>query len=148
MPHGNLAVAVLEKLLNDQIRTQSRKNLVQARSFAEMLERMIRQYQNHTIESAQVIAQLIELAKEMREAHRRGEDLGLTDDEVAFYDTLETNDSAVKVLGDESLKKIAQELVRTVKRNATIDWTVKESARAKLRTKVRRIVNGGVKLSH
>jgi type I restriction enzyme R subunit len=140
LPQKNLAVELLRKLLNDEIRTRSRRNLVQARSFAEMLERAIRAYQNRAVETAQVIEELITLGREMREAHRRGEDLNLTDDEIAFYDALEVNDSAVKVLGDETLKAIARELVETVRRNVTIDWSVKESVRAKLRTMVRRIL--------
>jgi type I restriction enzyme, R subunit len=140
LPQKNLAVELLRKLLNDEIRTRSRRNLVQARSFAEMLERAIRAYQNRAVETAQVIEELISLGREMREAHRRGEDLKLTDDEIAFYDALEVNDSAVKVLGDETLKAIARELVETVRRNVTIDWSVKESVRAKLRTMVRRIL--------
>jgi len=140
MPHRNLAVELLEKLLKNEVKTRSRKNLVQARSFAEMLEKSIRAYQNRAIETAQVIEELIKLAKEMKEADRRGEDLGLTDDEVAFYDALETNDSAVAVLGDDTLKQIAHELVDTVKRNVTIDWTVREAVRAKLRVLVKRIL--------
>jgi type I restriction enzyme R subunit len=116
------------------------KNLMQARSFAEMLERTIRQYQNRSIEAAQVIAELIELAKSMRAAHQRGEELGLSEEELAFYDALEVNDSAVKVLGNETLRTIARELVEVVRRNVTIDWTVKESVRAKLRTMVKRIL--------
>lgn len=140
MPQRNLALEMLRKLLNDEIKARARKNLVQSRSFAEMLERTIRQYQNRALETAQVIAELIELARHMREAYRRGEDLGLTDDEVAFYDALEVNDSAVKVLGDDTLRTIARELVDSVRRNVTIDWTVKESARAKLRTIVKRIL--------
>ena len=140
LPHRNLALELLQKLLNDEIRAQSRKNLVQSRSFAEMLEQTIRQYQNRTLESAQVIAELIELAKQIRAAHRRGEELGLTEEELAFYDALEVNDSAVKVLGDETLRTIARELVEAVRRNVTIDWTVKESVRAKLRTIVKRIL--------
>ena len=105
-----------------------------------MLEAAIRKYQNRTIEAAQVIAELIELAKDMRTAHERGEKLGLTEEELAFYDSLETNDSAVQVLGDDTLKTIACELVQAVRRNVTIDWTVKESVRAKLRVLVRRIL--------
>jgi type I restriction enzyme R subunit len=140
MPQKNLAVELLRKLLNDEIKTRSRRNLVQSRSFADMLERTIRAYQNRAIETAQVIEELIRLGEEMREAHRRGEDLNLTDDEIAFYDALEVNDSAVKVLGDETLKAIARELVETVRRNVTIDWSVKESVRAKLRTLVKRIL--------
>ena len=140
MPHRNLALEVLQKLLSDEIKARARKNLVQSRSFAEMLERTIRRYQNRTIEAAQVILELIELAREMREAKSRGEKLGLKEEEVAFYDALEVNDSAVKVLGDETLRTIARELVETVRRNVTIDWTVRESARAKLRTTVRRLL--------
>ncbi len=140
LPHRNLALELLRKLLNDEIKARSRKNVVQARSFAEMLERSIQTYQNRSIETAQVIAQLIELAKEMRAAHRRGEELGLSEAELAFYDALEVNDSAVKVMGDETLRTIARELADSVRRNATIDWSVKESVRAKLRTIVKRLL--------
>jgi type I restriction enzyme R subunit len=105
-----------------------------------MLERTIKLYQNRSIETAEVIAKLIELAKEMREAHKRGENLGLTDDELAFYDALEVNDSAVKVLGDETLRTIARELVDAVRKNVTIDWAVKENARAKMRTIIKRLL--------
>lgn len=140
MPQRNLALEVLRKLLNDEIKARSKRNLVQSKSFAEMLEQTIRKYQNRTIDAAKVIIELIELAKEMREAHKRGEKLNLSEEELAFYDALETNDSAVKVLGDETLKAIARELVETVKKNVTIDWTVKESIKAKLRTLVKRIL--------
>jgi type I restriction enzyme R subunit len=140
MPQKNLAIELLRKLLNDELRGRLRKNLVQSRSFAEMLERTIRSYQNRTLESAEVIAELIKLAEEMREAGKRGEKLNLTDDEIAFYDALEVNDSAVKVLGDETLKDIARELVETVRNNVTIDWTVREAVRAKLRVMVKRIL--------
>jgi type I restriction enzyme R subunit len=140
LPQRNLAVELLRKLLNDEIKIRSRKNIVQARSFAEMLEQTIRKYQNRTIEAAQVIEELIKLAKEMREAHQRGDDLGMSDDEIAFYDALEVNDSAVKVLGDETLKTIARELVEAVRQSVTIDWTVRENARAKIRVIVKRIL--------
>lgn len=140
MPQRNLALETLKKLLNDEIKARSRRYLVQARSFAEMLEQTIRKYQNRTIDAAKVILELIELAKEMREAHKRGEKLNLTEEELAFYDALETNDSAVKVLGDEALRIIARELVETVRKNVTIDWTVKESIKARLRTLVKRIL--------
>ena len=112
MPQRNLAVELLRKLLKGELATRRRKNVVQARSFAEMLEQTIRRYQNRAIEAAQVIEELIALAKDMREANARGEALQLSEDELAFYDALETNDSAVKVLGDETLRAIAQELVR------------------------------------
>jgi len=140
MKHKNLAMELLRKLLNDEILACRRKNLVQARSFAEMLEKTLRQYQNRTIEAAQVIMQLIELAKEMREAQKRGKKLGLSDEEVAFYDALGVNDSAVKVLGDAALRAIAQELVEKVRRNASIDWNLKASVRAKMRVMVKRIL--------
>ncbi|MEW6263875.1 MAG: type I restriction endonuclease subunit R [Thermodesulfobacteriota bacterium] len=136
----NLAVELLRKLLNDEIKARSRKNIVQGRSFLEMLERSIRAYKNRAIETVQVIEELIALAKEMRRAGQRGEELGLTEEEVAFYDALETNDSAVKVLGDETLRIMARELVETVRKNVTVDWTVKESVRAKLRIMVKRIL--------
>ncbi len=140
MPQRNLAVELLRKLLSGEIRQRRRKNVVQARSFSEMLEQSLRRYQNRAIEAAQVIEELIGLAKEMREAGARGEKLGLSDDEVAFYDALETNDSAVKVLGDETLRDIARELVKTVRANVTIDWTVRENVRAQLRVLVKRIL--------
>jgi type I restriction enzyme, R subunit len=133
MPQRNLAVELLRKLLSGEIQTRRRKNVVQARSFSEMLEHSIRRYQNRAIEAAAVIEELIGLAKEMREANARGTALGLGDDELAFYDALETNDSAVRVLGDETLRAIARELVATVRANVTIDWTVRENVRAQLR---------------
>jgi type I restriction enzyme R subunit len=140
MPQRNLAVELLQKLLEGELKTRGRKNVVQARSFAEMLEQTIRRYTNRAIEAAQVIEELIQLARDMREAHARGEALGLSEDELAFYDALETNDSAVAVLGDETLRVIAQELVASVRKNVTIDWTVREDVRAKLRAMVKRIL--------
>jgi type I restriction enzyme R subunit len=140
MPQKNLAIELLRKLLNDELKTRMKKNVVQSRSFAELLERTIRAYQNRTLESAEVIAELIQLAEDMRAAQKRGESLGLSEDEIAFYDALEVNDSAVKVLGDDTLKTIARELVDTVRKNTTIDWTVRETVRAKLRLLVKRIL--------
>ena len=140
MPQRNLAVELLQKLLKGELAVRRRKNVVQARSFAEMLEQTLRRYQNRAVEAAQVIEELIRLAREMREASARGEQLGLSDDELAFYDALETNDSAVQVLGDETLREIARELVDTVRRNVTIDWTLRENVRANLRRLVRRIL--------
>ena len=140
MEHRNLAVELLQKLLNGEVASRRRRNVVQARSFAEMLETAIRRYRNRSVAAAQVIEELIELAREMRAASVRGEELGLTDDELAFYDALETNDSAVQVLGDEMLCVIARELVRTVRANVTIDWTLRENVRANLRRLVRRIL--------
>ncbi|MCL4272258.1 MAG: type I restriction endonuclease subunit R [Anaerolineales bacterium] len=140
MPQKNLAIELLRKLLNDELKSRMRKNVVQSRSFTELLERTIRSYQNRTLESAEVIAELIKLAEEMREAQKRGEKLNLTEDEIAFYDALEVNDSAVQELGDDALKAIARELVDTVRKNTTIDWTVRETVRAKLRVMVKRIL--------
>jgi len=140
MPQRNLAVELLQKLLKGELKERRRKNVVQARSFAEMLEQTLRRYQNRAIEAAQVIEELIGLAKEMREANARGEKLNMSEEELAFYDALETNDSAVKVLGDETLRAIARELVETVRQNVTIDWTLRENVRAQLRVLVKRIL--------
>jgi type I restriction enzyme R subunit len=140
MPQRNLAVELLRKLLAGEIKTRSKRNVVQARSFAELLEQAIRKYQNRAIETAQIIEELIGLAKDMRSAHARGVILGLTEDELAFYDALETNDSAVKVLGEPTLTKIARELAEMVKRNVTIDWTIRDNVRAQLRVLVKRIL--------
>jgi len=138
MPQKNLAVELLAKLLKGEIKSRSRRNVVEARSFEKMLDEAVRRYQNRAIETAQVIEELIALAKEMRARDARGELLGLTEDELAFYDALETNDSAVAVLGDETLRDIARELVATVKANVTIDWTVRENVQAHLRVLVKR----------
>jgi type I restriction enzyme R subunit len=140
MPQKNLAVELLRKLLEGEIKVRRRKNVVQARSFAEMLEQAIRRYQNRAVEAVQVIEELIALAKEMRETDRRGEQLGLSEEELAFYDALESNDSAVKVLGEPTLKQIARELVETVRRNVTIDWVERENVRANLRRLVKRVL--------
>ena len=140
LPQRNLAVELLQKLLKGELSSRRRKNVVQARSFAELLEQTIRRYQNRAVEAAQVIEELIALARDLREAGARGERLGLSDDELAFYDALETNDSAVQVLGDETLRDIARELVETVRNNVTIDWTLRENVRANLRRLVRRVL--------
>jgi type I restriction enzyme R subunit len=140
MPQKNLAVETLRKLLNNEIKLQQKKFLIQSRSFAEMLEESIRKYQNRAIEAAAVIEELIALAKDMREANRRGENLKLTDDELAFYDALEVNDSAVKVLGEPTLTTIARELVEAIRNSVTIDWTEREAVRAKIRVMVKRIL--------
>jgi len=140
MPQRNLAVELLRKLLAGEIRLRKQKNVVQGRSFAEMLEQAIRRYQNRAIEAAQVLEELIGLAKDMRAANARGEALGLSEDELAFYDALEVNDSAVKVLGEPTLKMIARELVETVRKNVKIDWTIRENVRAQLRVLVKRIL--------
>ena len=140
MKQRNLAVELLQKLLKGELAVRRRKNVVQARSFAEMLEQTVRRYANRAVEAAQVIEELILLAREVREADARGEALGLSEDELAFYDALETNDSAVQVLGDETLRDIARELVETVRNNVRIDWTIRENVRANLRRLVKRIL--------
>ena len=140
MPRRNLAVELLQKLLKGELAIRRRKNVVQARSFAEMLEQTLRRYQNRAVEAAQVIEELIRLARDLREASARGDELGLSEEELAFYDALETNDSAVQVLGDETLRDIARELVETVRGNVTIDWTLRENVRANLRRLVKRIL--------
>ena len=140
MPQKNLAIELLRKLLNNEIKIRSRHNVVRAKLFSELLEGNLRKYQNRAIQAAQVIEELIALAKNIREESARGKELGLTEDEIAFYDALEVNDSAVKVLGDDTLKMIARELVETVRRNTTIDWTVRENVRAHLRVLVKRIL--------
>jgi type I restriction enzyme R subunit len=140
LPHKNLAIETLKKLLYDEIKSRARTNLVRSRVFSEMLEKTILKYQNRSLEAAQIIQELIDLAKNIREAQEQGKKLGLSQEELAFYDALETNDSAVKVLGDETLKQIALELIDTVRKNATIDWTMKESVRARMRAMVKRIL--------
>ncbi len=140
MPQRNLAVELLQKLLKGEIKLRAKRNVVQARSFAELLEQAVRKYQNRAIETAQVIEELIRLAKDMRAANARGEALHLSEDELAFFDALEVNDSAVKVLGEPTLVKIACELVAMVKKNVTIDWTVRDNVRAQLRVIVKRIL--------
>ena len=140
MKRRNLAVELLQKLLKGELADRRRTNVVQARSFAEMLENTVRRYANRAIEAAQVIEELIQLARDLREANARGEALGLSEEELAFYDALETNDSAVKVLGDETLRDIARELVDTVRNNVKIDWTIRANVRANLRRLVKRVL--------
>lgn len=140
LPYRNVALELLRKLLHDELKARSRRNLVEARSFADMLERAIASYQNRSLETAEVISELIALAKKVRAADQRGEDLGLSSDELAFYDAVAANESAVQVLGDETLRDIARELVQLVRQNTSIDWTLKEQARARLRTLVKRLL--------
>ncbi len=140
LPQRNLALELLKKLINDEIKTRMRKNVVQARSFADMLEQAVRKYQNRALEAAQVIDELIRIAKEMRLAESRGQEMGLSDDEVAFYDALAENASAKQVIGDEKLRFLAQELVDRVKLSVTIDWQARENARAHIRVLVKRVL--------
>lgn len=140
MTHKNLALELLKKLLKGEIKTRTKVNLVQSKKFSEMLDSAVKNYQNNLITSAQVIDEMIRLAKEIKEADRRGEDLGLDFREYAFYSALEVNDSSVAVLGDEILRHIARELVDTVRKNTSIDWTVRENVQAKMRIAVKRIL--------
>ncbi|MEI8007746.1 MAG: DUF3387 domain-containing protein, partial [Bacteroidota bacterium] len=138
MKHQNLALELLKKVLNNEIKTRARTNLVKSRALLEMLESSIKRYQNNLLSTAEIIQELINIAKEIKESDAEGERLGLTTDELAFYNALETNDSAVAILGDETLKHIAHEIAEKVRSNATIDWTIRESARAKLMVLVKR----------
>jgi type I restriction enzyme R subunit len=140
MEHKNVALELLKKLLNDEIRFRKQTNLVQSKKFSDMLDGAVKNYQNNLITSAQVIEELIRLAKEIKEADRKGEDLGLDFREYAFYTALEVNDSAVQVLGDDILRHIARELVDTIRSNTSIDWTVRENVQAKMRIAVKRIL--------
>ncbi|MEI6650355.1 MAG: type I restriction endonuclease subunit R [Candidatus Moraniibacteriota bacterium] len=137
----NVALELLRRLLDGEIRTMERKFLVKARSFSKMLEETIRKYQNQTIEAAAVIVELVELAKKIREEKERGVSAGLSEDELAFYDALCDNESAVLELGDETLRTIAQELVVMLRKNTSIDWTLKENVRARLRVYVKKLLN-------
>jgi type I restriction enzyme R subunit len=141
LKHRNVAAELLEKLLKDELKVRSKRNLVQSQVFSEKLKATLNAYHNRAITTAQVIEELIALAKELDAASKRGESLGLTDDEVAFYDALAANDSALQAMGDAKLKVIAAELITQVKKSVTIDWTLREGARAKIRVMVKRILN-------
>ena len=141
LKHKNVAAELLEKLLKDELKVRSKKNLVQSQLFSEKLKKTLNAYHNRAITTIQVLEELIKLAKEMDAATKRGEDLGLTDDEIAFYDALAANESAMKAMGDDKLKVIAAELIQQVKKSVSIDWTLREGARAKIRVMVKRILN-------
>jgi len=140
MPRKNLALELLRRLLNDEIKKRSARNIIQSKKFSEMLADAIKRYQNNAITAAEIIEEMIRLAKELKQADKRGEDLKLDFRELAFYDALEVNDSAVLILGDEVLKTIARELVGSVKNSVTIDWDKKESVQAKMRVMIKRIL--------
>jgi type I restriction enzyme R subunit len=140
LKHKNVAAELLAKLLNDEIRTRMRRNVIQARLFSEMLKKTMNAYRNRAIATHEIIEELLQLAKELRASQHRGESLGLTDDELCFYDALAANESALQAMGDEQLKVIAAELVAQVRQSVTIDWTLRESARARIRILVRRIL--------
>jgi type I restriction enzyme, R subunit len=140
LPERNLAVELLERLLEGEIKSKFASNLVQQNKFSDMLGNVIKRYQNRSIETAQVMEELVDMAKKFREAANRGEELGLTDDEIRFYDALANNESAVRELTDETLKKIAHELTENLRKNITVDWSKRESVRASLRLMVKRIL--------
>lgn len=140
MKQRNLAVELLNRLLKGKIKTFSKRNLVQSRKFSELLENAIRKYQNRTIETTQVILELIQLAKEINEAHKRGENTGLTEDELAFYDALAENESAKEVMGDDILKQIARDLTEAIRKNLSIDWSIRASVQAKMKMIIKRLL--------
>ena len=140
MPERNLAVELLERLLEGEIKSRFASNVVQEKKFSELLVAVVTRYQNRSIETAQVIEELIGMAKKFRAAATRGEELGLTEDEIRFYDALADNESAVRELSDETLKKIAHELTESLRKNITVDWSARESVRARLRLMVKRIL--------
>ncbi|HNP52673.1 MAG TPA: type I restriction endonuclease subunit R, partial [Nitrosomonas nitrosa] len=137
MPAKNLAVELLEKLLRDEIKSKTRSNVIQEKKYGDRLMETLRKYNNRAIETAQVIEELIQMAKEFQDAMQRHEDLGLNEDELAFYDALANNESAVRELGDDTLKKLAHELVEKLRKSTTVDWKVRDSVRARIRNMVR-----------
>ena len=141
LKHRNVAAELLAKLLHDEIKVRATRNLVQSRQFSELLQRTLNAYHNRAIATQEVIEELIKLAKQLSAADQRGVDLGLTSEEIAFYDALATNESAVQAMGDDKLRVIAAELVTQVRKSVTIDWTLRESAQAKIRVMVKRILN-------
>ena len=140
MEKKNLALEALRKLLNDGIRSRSKTNVVQTKAFSERLEDAVARYHANAITTAEVLKELIQLAKDIREARQRGEESGLSDEEIAFYDALAQNESAVQMMGDEKLCLIAQELLTSLRENVSVDWAHRESARARMRVLVRRIL--------
>ncbi|MFM7393724.1 MAG: DUF3387 domain-containing protein, partial [Cyanobium sp.] len=141
LKHKNVAAELLEKLLNDELKVRSSRNLVQGKLFSEKLKKAVNAYHNRAITTIELIDELIAIAKEIEAASKRGEALGLNDDEIAFYDALATNDSAAAAMGDDKLKLIAAELISQVKKSVSIDWTLRESARARIRVMVKRILS-------
>jgi len=141
LKHKNVAAELLEKLLKDELKVRAKRNLVQSQVFSEKLKKTLNAYHNRAIATQEVIEELIQLAKELDAATKRGDDLGLSEDEIAFYDALAANESAVMAMGDDKLKVIAAELITQVRKSVTIDWTLREGARAKIRVMVKRILN-------
>lgn len=140
MKQKNLAVELLQRLIKGNIKSFSRRNLVQSKKFSELLEAALRKYQNRTIETTQIIMELIELAKQISQAEKRGESSGLTLDELAFYDALADNESAKEIMGDEILKQIAIDLTKAIKNNISVDWAIRDSVQAKMKMTIKRLL--------
>jgi len=141
LKHKNVAAELLERLLRDEIKLRSKKNVVLGQLFSEQLKKTLNAYHNRAIATQEIIEELIRLARDLDAATRRGEELGLNEEEIAFYDALSANDSAKQAMGDDKLKVIAGELIRQVRTSVTIDWQYREGARAKIRVLVKRILN-------
>lgn len=137
----NLQIEMLKRVFSQEIKLVGKRNLVASRTFSEMLASSVLRYQNHALDAAAVVAELVALAQQLKQEHERGAELGLREDELAFYDAICQNDSAVLEMGDDLLKRIARELVDSVRRNATIDWSEKEQVRARMRAAIRRLLN-------
>lgn len=140
MQYKNVALELLKKLLNDEVKVRIKRNIAQSKTLMEMLNGAINKYQNNLLTTAEVIDELIKIAQDLKKADMRSSEMGVSSDELAFYDALSLNDSATEVLGDEQLRIIAREIADKVRKNATIDWAVKESVRARLMVIVRRIL--------
>ena len=140
MEKKNLALEALRKLINDGIRSRSKANVVQTKAFSERLEDAVARYHANAITTAEVLQELIQLAKDIRAARQRGEESGLSDEEIAFYDALAENESAVQMMGDDKLKLIAHELLMSLRENVSVDWAHRDSARARMRVLVKRIL--------
>ena len=140
MEHKNLALELLKKLLNDEIRARKKTNLVQSKKLLELLDAAVRKYQNKLLTSTEVIEELIKLAKDIKQADQRGESLGLSVHELAFYDALSQNQSARDVMGKDKLRELSAVLVERIKSNVTIDWNIKENVRAKMKVIVKRLL--------
>ncbi len=140
MPEVNLAARVLERILKENLKTMEKRNIVQSKKFSELIEESITKYEKHLFDTTEFINALIQLAKEIKDADARGEKLGLTNDELAFYDALSTDDAAVKLMGDEVLRSIAMDVAKTVNRNLTVDWSIREQAKAQMRKAIKRLL--------
>ncbi|HPQ13297.1 MAG TPA: DUF3387 domain-containing protein, partial [Paludibacteraceae bacterium] len=140
MEHKNVALEVLKKILNDEIKSRAKKNLVKSRTLREMLEDTIKKYHNKILSAAEVIEELIRLSKEIVEMDKEAHEMGLSDFEYAFYTAVASNDSARELMQKDKLRELAVALTETIRQNATIDWTIKESAKAKLKVSVKRLL--------